>query len=93
MNISLLEQTKCTKFLYTTEVSQKIRDLQAQKKDLQTFAVQSLNDMLRGPSEHYSYEVKFSDVRFDPVLILHSSGSTGKVMFNTETAGILTRQI
>ncbi len=93
MNISLLEQTKCTKFLYTTEVSQKIRDLQAQKKNLQTLTVQSLNDMLHGLSDHYSYEVKFSDVRFDPVLILHSSGSTGKVLFNTETAGRLTSRI
>ena len=79
MNISLLEQTKCSKFVYSNEVSQKVHDLQAEKKDLQIFAVQSLGEMVLDYNKHYPYEVKFSDVRWDPVLILHSSGSTGKV--------------
>lgn len=78
MNISLLEQTKCTKFLYSTEILPKIRDLQTQKENLQVFAVQSLDDMMQEHSKYYPYEVKFSDVRWDPVLILHSSGSTGR---------------
>ncbi|MCJ1280743.1 hypothetical protein MMC26_000060 [Xylographa opegraphella] len=59
MNMSLLEQTKCTKFLYATEMSEKVHDLQA------------------GCSKHYSYEATFPEARWDPVLILHSSGSTG----------------
>ncbi len=79
MNISLLEQTKCTKFVYSSEVSERVHDLQRQKKDLQIYAVQSLNDFLQEYSEHYSYDVEFSDVRWDPVLILHSSGSTGSI--------------
>ena len=81
MNISLLEQTKCSKFLYSNEVSQKVHALQTEKKDLQIFAVQSLGDMVLEYNKHYPYEVKFSDVRWDPVLILHSSGSTGEVNF------------
>ena len=81
MNISLLEQTKCSKFVYSIEVSQKVHTLQTEKKDLQIFAVQSLGDMLLGYNNHYPYEVKFSDVRWDPVLILHSSGSTGNANF------------
>lgn len=79
MNTSLLEQTTCTKFLYSTEVSDKVQDLQTHKMDLELFVVQSLSDMLQNYSCHYPYEVEFSDVRWDPVLILHSSGSTGKV--------------
>ena len=78
MNISLLEQTKCSKFLYSNEVLQKVHALQTEKKSLQIFAVQSLGDMLLEYNKHYPYDVKFSDVRWDPVLILHSSGSTGK---------------
>ena len=81
MNVSLLEQTKCSKFVYSTEVSQKIHVLQTEKKNLQIFGVQSLDDMLMEYNKHYPYEVKFSDVRWDPVLILHSSGSTGEVNF------------
>ena len=65
--------------MYSNEVSQKVHDLQAEKKDLQILAVQSLGDMVLDYDKHYPYEVKFSDVRWDPVLVLHSSGSTGKV--------------
>ena len=81
MNISLLEQTKCSKFVYSTEVSQKVHTLQTEKKNLRIFAVQSLGHMIVEYNKHYPYEVKFSDVRWDPVLILHSSGSTGEANF------------
>lgn len=82
MNVSLLDQTKCTKFLYAVELSQKIHDLQTQKKDLQTFVVQSLDEIFQEYDKHYTYEMKFQDVRWDPVLILHSSGSTGNVLLH-----------
>ena len=78
MNISLLEQTKCTKLMCSPEISSKAGELQKQKEDLQIFTVQSLNDMLQEHSKHYPYEVEFTNARFDPVLVLHSSGSTGK---------------
>ena len=58
--------------------------------DIRTYAVQSLNDMLEGYREHYPYEVKFSEVQWDPVLILHSSGSTDNDMLNSKTTGGLT---
>ena len=78
MNISLLEQTQCTKFLYGPELSDRVEELKGRKNDLQVFAVQSLSDLLQEYDKHYPYEVEFSRVRWDPVLILHSSGSTGK---------------
>ena len=93
MNVSLLEQTKCNKFLYANEVSQKIHEIQTQKKDLQTFMIQSLDELLQDYDKHYPYDKKFQDARWDPVLILHSSGSTGKVLFDKETAERLTRGI
>ena len=78
MNISLLEQTNCTKLMCSAEISSKVDELQKHKKDLQIFTVQSLSDMLQEHSKHYSYEVEFANARWDPVLVLHSSGSTGK---------------
>ena len=82
MNISLLEETKCNKFIHATEVSPKINELVAEKKDLQTFAVKSLDDMLQGHNRCYPYEVTYAEARKDPVLILHSSGSTGTVFLH-----------
>lgn len=77
MNISLLEQTKCTKIFYSTEMAQKVRGMQAEMMDLQTFNVPALDDMHHENAKHYPYEETFDDARCDPVVILQSSGSTG----------------
>lgn len=77
MNISLLEQTNCTKFLYPSEMSRKVQDLQGENSGLQTFLVESLDEMLHGNAKYYPYECNYIDVRWDPVLVLLSSGSTG----------------
>ena len=90
MNISLLEQTQCTKFLYGPELSDRVHELERQKNDLQVFAIQSLDDLLQEYDTHYPYEAEFSRVRWDPVLILHSSGSTGKDLIKTRIAEKLT---
>ena len=77
MNVSLLEQTRCTKFFYSAEMTQKVLDLQENKKDLQVFGVPSLNDMIGGYDRKYPYHEEFEKVQWNPILILHSSGSTG----------------
>lgn len=68
--------------LYSNEVSQRVHALQTEKKGLQIFAVQSLGEMVQEHTKHYPYDVEYSEVQWDPVLILHSSGSTGKVNSN-----------
>ena len=78
MNASLMEQTQCKKFLYAIEISSKVQSLQAAVSDLQTWTVESLDDMLQGESEQYAYKATYEQARWDPVLVLHSSGSTGK---------------
>jgi len=79
INLSLLEQTKCTKFLYSTEMSQKVHELQVEKKGLHTLAVESLDDMTLQDTKYYPYEKSFAKDRWDPVLVLQSSGSTGNI--------------
>lgn len=79
MNLSLLEQTKCTTILYSTEMSQKVHELQAEKKDLHTLVVESLDDMTQQDTKHYPYEKSFANDCWDPVLVLQSSGSTGNI--------------
>ena len=79
MNASLLEQTQCKKFLYAIEISPKVQSLKAAISDLQTWTVESLDEMLQGESKKYAYEAAYEQARWDPVLVLHSSGSTGKI--------------
>ena len=78
MNVALLEQTKCTIFLHSVEMSQKAHELQVEKKDLQTLVVELLEDMDKDDAPHYPYAATFENNAFDPILILHSSGSTGE---------------
>ena len=85
MNLSLLEQTKCSEFFCSPEEAQKVRDLQLEKGNLQIFAVPSLGDMIQGYSKHYPFEASFADARWDPILVLHSSGSTGTIYCGPNT--------
>ena len=79
MNLSLLEQTKCSIMLHSSEMACKIHDLQTGKSDLRALCIPFLDDMIRQGTRHYPYEKDFAKVRWDPILILHSSGSTGMI--------------
>ena len=83
INISLLEQTECTRFLYPSEMSQEIQDVRKEKSGLEMFLVESLDKMLLGNAKYYPYECNYTDVRWDPVLVLLSSGSTGTTYSRT----------
>ncbi|MCJ1395383.1 hypothetical protein MMC18_008267 [Xylographa bjoerkii] len=76
-NLSLLEQTKCTKLLFASELKPLALQLEQQKPHLKALAVPPLNDLLLAPAEHVPFEKTIEEVRHNPVLILHSSGSTG----------------
>ena len=64
-------------------MSQKVQDLQGEDSDLQMFLIESLNEMLLGRAKYYPYECNYTDVRWDPVLVLLSSGSTGTTSTRT----------
>ena len=84
MNLSLLEQTECSKFFCSPEMAPLVRKLQVEKAGLDVFEVPSLADLILGRTEYYSYKEVFEDARWNPILILHSSGSTGKAYRNPE---------
>lgn len=81
MNISLLKETGCNKIFHAQERSLQIQALEADFNELESFTVETVDDMLRGESKPYPYEVTFAEARWDPVSVLHSSGSTGKSSF------------
>jgi hypothetical protein len=76
----MLLRTKCT-LLYYAEVSDVIASsLKEQLPQLTTELVSSLEEMLNVPQDvkHYEYNKTFDEVKDEPCLILHSSGSTGQ---------------
>ena len=69
----------------------KARLQQEEKKELQILQVPSLDDMLVDASEHYPYQKDFASARWDPIAVLHSSGSTGRLYrrrFKTQVADL-----
>jgi thioester reductase-like protein len=77
MNASLMEQTKCSHLLYAPEVETFVTPLLGNLPNLQMHAIQPLESLLQLRSPHYPYKKSYEEAKWDPVLILHSSGSTG----------------
>ncbi|KAL8949996.1 MAG: hypothetical protein Q9222_003939 [Ikaeria aurantiellina] len=78
INNSLLDQTHCSKFLASPEVFPIVDKLQEERKGLQICPVPSLDEMLVDKSKHYPYDKDYASAKWDPMVVLHSSGSTGK---------------
>lgn len=76
-NVSLLTACYCTKVFVTADMAKRIPDLEKNIPDLRNFVLVSLDDLLTGTSEHDLYDKTHAEGVKDPVLICHTSGSTG----------------
>ncbi|KAL8934421.1 MAG: hypothetical protein Q9216_005921 [Gyalolechia sp. 2 TL-2023] len=76
-DLSLIEQTKCTKLCYSRELTSQVRGIQESLGDGRYAEVPSLQEMLQFRSPPYPYDYSFDEVAERQILILHSSGSTG----------------
>lgn len=79
MNTSLLGETRCSHVLYGPEINVIVRALLKEAPDLRAHQVPSLTDLiLPGPgAEPYPFNKEYETAKRDPILVLHSSGSTG----------------
>ncbi|KAK4997012.1 hypothetical protein LTR66_003502 [Elasticomyces elasticus] len=75
--LSLLEATKCTKFICSSELLAKGKRIKDLVPGLQFVQLSSFDEMLRGNTADYPYDKVFTEAENDPVLICHTSGSTG----------------
>ncbi|KAF2683122.1 acetyl-CoA synthetase-like protein [Lentithecium fluviatile CBS 122367] len=77
INASLLEQTQCSHLLYAPEVEALITPLLGNQSNIRIHPVQPLETLIQPETPHYPYEKSYEEAKWDPILILHSSGSTG----------------
>lgn len=76
--LAVLDDAKCNKVLHTTEFTSRIADLKTARADLQTYVVADVDDLLGScQAQYYPYDKSWCEARNDPILIAHSSGSTG----------------
>ncbi|KAK5020888.1 hypothetical protein LTR60_000194 [Cryomyces antarcticus] len=78
MNTSLFKTTGCTKIFYSEEVESRIRELEAGSPSLESHLMFPLDHMMKEQWRLYPYNKDFKAVEKDPILVCHTSGSTGK---------------
>lgn len=77
-NASLLEQTGCSVIIQAAEVAPIVKQLEAVKSGLQSFTSFSFQEMLESEHKPFSYvEQTYEEAKNNPIVVLHSSGSTG----------------
>ncbi|KAI1117615.1 acetyl-CoA synthetase-like protein [Nemania sp. NC0429] len=75
--VSLLEQTGSTKLLFASELASIVKPIQALAPALEGRTIPSFREMMEGSYRPYPYNKSFEEARDDPIVVLHSSGSTG----------------
>lgn len=75
-----MKATDSNKVLYAAELSPLMKPLQAITSSTTFQAVPTFQGMLDGDGDTtpYPYGKTFEEARNDPIIVLHSSGSTGK---------------
>ncbi|KAJ4385395.1 hypothetical protein N0V93_009823 [Gnomoniopsis smithogilvyi] len=77
VNYHLMTQTGSGKVLYAAELEPLIQPLKTLLPTAISDAVPSLQVMLESKPEPYHYRKTFEEARYNPIAVLHSSGSTG----------------
>lgn len=72
-----MKETESTKVLYAKEMVGIVNKLSASNGHLVTANIESLKELLETQPSTFQYRPSFSEAVGHPVLVLHSSGSTG----------------
>jgi acyl-coenzyme A synthetase/AMP-(fatty) acid ligase len=81
-----MQQTNCTKILHASEVLPVVKALVASSSDIDCAEIPSFQEMMQSQSPVYRFDKNFDDARNEPIVILHSSGSTGMYQYQYLTS-------
>lgn len=76
-NAALLQHLNCNKFIYSAEMKSKALELQSEMPGLVCNETISQAQWFRQNYEAFPCKKTFEECRWDPLVVLHSSGSTG----------------
>ena len=77
-HLHVLKNAECTKLFHSAEFTKTASQLQSKKPELETFELGTLEELLSAPPKHYPYHKQWATSWKEPIIIAHSSGSTGK---------------
>ncbi|KAL1636519.1 Histone transcription regulator 3 [Neofusicoccum ribis] len=75
---SIVETTECLRIFYADPFAKVAKDLQsaAASRNLEVAQIASLDECLTAESTPYPYEKTFEEAKWDPIVIIHTSGTT-----------------
>ncbi|WPH05128.1 Adenylate-forming reductase Nps11 [Acrodontium crateriforme] len=78
-NLAMLDDIDCSKALYSVERKELIDQYQLARPRLEAFQIASLHELFQSSRvEHFPWERKpWEEAKHDPIIVLHSSGTTG----------------
>lgn len=86
--LSVFEAAKCTRVLHTPTFESTINNLKRSMHELRNFSVPDLDQLIGIECVHYKYNRTWAEGKTDPIIIAHSSGSTGNPKPTTITNGV-----
>jgi acyl-coenzyme A synthetase/AMP-(fatty) acid ligase len=75
-----MAQTSCVKLLFASEVTTAVKAIESANSEIRAHEIPSQETLLNSHITHSIPVPQYSQVQDDPIVILHSSGSTGKCM-------------
>ncbi|KAF2237267.1 putative NRPS-like enzyme [Viridothelium virens] len=77
INISLMDQIQSTKLVHSEEVLATIHGICDKKSGLKCLQLETVDELLEHRADRFEWAPSFEQAKDDPILVLHSSGSTG----------------
>ncbi|KAF2650921.1 hypothetical protein K491DRAFT_782258 [Lophiostoma macrostomum CBS 122681] len=87
-HLSVFEAAGCSRVLHTPTFESIITAVRQAKPDVISHTVLELDQLLSTQCLHYEYNKTWAEARTDPIIIAHSSGSTGNPKPTTITNGV-----
>ena len=72
-----MEQMESSKILYSKEVETLVKGIHSSKANVESVSIESLDDLLDIEAPLFPYHFTFDEAVRHPIVVLHSSGSTG----------------
>jgi hypothetical protein len=76
-HLSVFDSAVCSIVYYTPEMESRIEELKEARPNLKAYKVSSLDAHINATGPHFMYNRTWVEGRTDPILVAHSSGSTG----------------
>ena len=75
-----MKQTESTTLFHAAEITPIVQRIRKNMGSVRVESIPAFSTMMESSPDHYPFHKDFEQARNDPIVVLHSSGSTGKTI-------------